>query len=222
MNSAPAAAKPRMRGVLHQFACAVALGAGLILVALAPYPRAAAAAAVFAASLVTLFAVSATYHRVDWSAKRRAWMRRADHASIFILIAGTYTPIALLGLPPDAGNTLLRLIWLGALVGVLQSLFWVNAPKAVSALIAVGVGWTMVPYLGEARHALGGWLLSTIVAGGVAYTAGALAYTAKRPNPVPGVFAYHEVFHALTVVGAVLHFGAVVELVQRAPVAGSL
>ncbi|HEX5745867.1 MAG TPA: hemolysin III family protein [Archangium sp.] len=209
--------KPRMRGVLHQFAAAVALGAGLVLISMAPGARAATAAAVFALSLVTLFTVSATYHRVTWSVPARAWMRRMDHASIFILIAGTYTPVALIGLPEASGNSLLRAIWAGALLGVLQSLFWVDAPKVITAALAVGVGWTLVPYMGEAYRSLGVTQLALILAGGVAYTAGALAYASKRPNPRPGVFGYHEVFHALTIVGAVLHFIAVLLLVRSAP-----
>jgi hemolysin III len=209
--------KPRMRGVLHQFAAAVALGAGLVLIFMAPGARAATGAALFAVSLVTLFTVSATYHRVNWSVPARAWMRRMDHASIFILIAGTYTPVALIGLPEAIGNSLLRAIWAGALLGVLQSLFWVNAPKVLTAALAVGVGWTLVPYMGEAYRSLGAMQLALILAGGVAYTAGALAYALKRPNPRPGVFGYHEVFHALTIVGAVLHFIVVLLLVRSAP-----
>jgi hemolysin III len=210
------AEKPRMRGVLHQFAAAVALGAGSVLISMAPSARSATGAALFAVSLVTLFTVSATYHRVNWSVPARAWMRRMDHASIFVLIAGTYTPIALIGLPEALGNSLLLAIWSGALLGVLQSLFWVNAPKALTAALAVGVGWTLVPYFGEARRSLGTTELALILAGGVAYTVGAVTYASKRPNPRPGVFGYHEVFHALTIVGAVLHFIAVLLLVRSA------
>lgn len=208
--------KPKLRGMLHQLAAACALGAGGVLVSMAPTARAAAAAALYASSLVVLFAVSATYHRVTWSAPARAWMRRADHASIFVLIAGTYTPIALLGLPGASGVHLLWAIWGGALLGVLQSLFWVSAPKPLTAAIAVAVGWTLVPYLGEARAALGAGQLALVLGGGVAYTLGAVAYALKRPNPRPGVFGYHEVFHALTIVGAVLHFAVVLRLVRMA------
>ena len=214
---AVAGEKPRWRGVLHQFAAGVALGAGLVLVSMAPSARSALAAALFAASLVTLFTVSATYHRVNWSVPARAWMRRMDHASIFVLIAGTYTPVALIGLPEAAGNSLLLAVWVGALLGVLKSLFWAHAPKVLTAALAVGVGWTLVPYFREARAALGPTLLALILAGGVAYTAGALAYALQRPNPRPGVFGYHEVFHALTLVGAVLHFTVVLLLVRSAP-----
>ena len=164
--------KPRLRGVLHQFAAAGALGAGLVLVAMAPGARSATAAALFAISLVTLFTVSATYHRVTWSPPARAWMRRMDHASIFILIAGTYTPVALLGLPEAASRTLLLAVWSGALLGVLQSLFWIHAPKVVTAVLAVGVGWTVVPYFDEARRSLGTRELTLILVGGVAYKIG--------------------------------------------------
>lgn len=212
--SGVAAGKPRLRGVLHQFAAPGALGAGLVLVSMAPTLRAATAAAVYALSLVVLFTVSATYHRVDWSVRARAWMRRMDHASIFVLIAGTYTPVALIGLPEASGNSLLVAIWCGALLGVLQSLFWVHAPKVLTAVLAVAVGWTLVPYFGDVRRALGAWELGLIFAGGVAYTAGALAYALKRPDLKPGVFGYHEVFHALTLVGAALHFAAVLRLVR--------
>jgi hemolysin III len=210
------AEKPKLRGVLHQFAASCALGAGLVLVAVAPTARAVTASALYVFSLVALFTVSATYHRVNWSVRGRAWMRRMDHASIFLLIAGTYTPLALLGLPGDSGNGLLLAIWGGALLGVLQSLFWVHAPKVLTATLAVGVGWTMVPYFGEVRRALSATEFGLMLAGGLAYTLGAVAYAAKRPNLRPGVFGYHEVFHALTLVGAALHFALVLKLVRAA------
>jgi hemolysin III len=217
MSTLPeAAGKPKLRGVLHQWAASCALGAGAVLIAMAPTRRTAAAAALYALSLVVLFAISATYHRVNWSVRARAWMRRLDHASIFLLIAGTYTPVAMVGLAEDTGNSLLLAIWGGALVGVLQSLFWVNAPKVLTAALAVAVGWTLVPYFAEARRALGVAEVSLIVTGGVVYTLGALAYAAKRPVLRPGVFGYHEVFHALTIVGAVLHFAAVLKIVRSA------
>ncbi|MFP2929975.1 PAQR family membrane homeostasis protein TrhA [Pyxidicoccus sp. 3LG] len=214
--NARAVEKPKLRGVLHQFAAVGALGAGLVLVSMAPTPRAAAAAALYAVSLVVLFSVSATYHRVDWAPRGRAWMRRMDHASIFILIAGTYTPVALVGISGAAGDSLLLAIWGGALVGVLKSLLWAHAPKVLTAALAVAVGWTLVPYLDEARAALGALELTLILAGGVAYTSGAIAYALKRPDLKPGVFGYHELFHALTIVGAVLHFVVVLRLVRAA------
>lgn len=205
--------KPLLRGVLHQTAAWTTLGAGAVLVALAPTARAAAAAAVYSVSLVTLFAVSAVYHRVHWKRPQaRARMRRLDHASIFVLIAGTYTPISLLGLGDDDGRSMLTMSWLGAAAGILLSVAWVNAPKFLVAGAAVAVGWTIAPYFDEARLLLGGdiWL---IFAGGVAYTLGALVYAVRRPNPWPRAFGYHEVFHALTLVGAFLHFVAIVRIV---------
>ena len=213
-GSALPGAKPKLRGVLHQWAAAGALGAGAALVSLARTPRIAAAVGVFAGSLVVLFAVSAVYHRVNWSAAARERMRRMDHASIFVLIAGTYTPIAVLALPPESGQSLLLAVWGAALLGILQSLFWIRAPKAISAMLAVAVGWTIIPYLGTARASLSTAEFALIAAGGIAATAGAIAYALKRPNPWPGVLGYHEVFHALTIVGATLHFAAVVHLVR--------
>lgn len=207
--------KPALRGVLHHSAAWCAFGAGSVLVAMAATPRAAIAAAVYSFSLVALFAISAVYHRVQWNARARAWMRRADHASIFLLIAGTYTPVALLGIGGNDGRTLLIMIWSGAAAGVLLSLFWVNAPKPLTAAVAVAVGWTITPYIGEVRRLLGDQL-GLILAGGLAYTVGAIIYAAKRPNPWPRVFGYHEVFHALTIVGALLHFAVIVRIVRVA------
>ncbi|HEX7155185.1 MAG TPA: hemolysin III family protein [Thermoanaerobaculia bacterium] len=205
--------KPALRGVLHHSAAWYALGAGSVLVAVASTPRAAIAAGIYSLSLVALFAISAIYHRVQWSEVGRARMRRADHASIFILIAGTYTPVTMLGLGGDDGRRLLITIWIGAAAGVLLSLFWVKAPKALTAAVAVVLGWTIVPYFDEVRVLLGGyvWL---IVAGGIAYTIGAVVYALRRPDPFPRVFGYHEVFHALTLVGALLHFAVIVKIVR--------
>lgn len=208
------AQKPLFRGVLHQFAAAVAVGAGGVLVVIAPPGRATAAAAVYAMSLVVLFTISATYHRIDWSARGRVWMRRADHAAIFVLIAGTYTPITLLGLPPSIGNRLFVAVWCGALLGILKSLFWVHAPKWVVAVLAVAVGWTVVPYMGSLRQVYGEHVFWLIVGGGIAYSLGAVAYASKRPSLWPASFGYHEVFHALTLVGASMHFDAVLRMIR--------
>jgi hemolysin III len=205
--------KPLLRGVLHQAAAWYALGAGSVLVAMASTPRAAIAVAIYSLSLVALFAVSAIYHRVQWKQERtRALMRRADHASIFVLIAGTYTPVALLGLGGDAGRRLLVMIWCGAAGGVILSMAWPKA-KVLTTAIAVAVGWTIVPYFEQIRRFIGHevWLL---LAGGIAYTFGAIVYGVKKPDPFPRVFGYHEVFHALTLIGAVLHFAAVVQIVR--------
>ena len=181
---------------------------GIVFVLCAPIPKAAWGAGIFAASLTVLFLVSAVYHRVNWKPEARQWMRRADHASIFVLIAGTYTPIAMLALPEALGAKVLWVAWGGALLGIAQSLCWIKAPKAVAALLALLVGWSIVPYLSELKEGLGevNWWL--VLAGGIAYTLGAIAYASKRPRLSPRWFGYHEVFHALTVVAASLHAAA--------------
>lgn len=201
--------KPRWRGRLHQWAAAYALGAGTTLVALAPTAPKRVAAAIYALSLALLFGVSATYHRIDSRPAVRAWWRRADHASIFVLIGGTYTPIALLGVGGETGRHLLMAVWIGVTLGALLTLFVPRAPKMLRALVALAVGWTAVPYLGDVYRALTATQMTLIVLGGLAYSVGAVVYATKRPNPNPRVFGYHEVFHALTLVGAGLHFVAV-------------
>ena len=209
--------KPRWRGVQHQWAAVFALGAGTTLVALAPTTDARAASAIYAASLSLLLAVSAVYHRYEWTPAVRTWLRRADHASIFLLIGGTYTPVAMLALGGATGRHLLVAIWCGVAFGVLVSMLWPGAPKFVSAAIAVAVGWTIVPYIGSISRALQPVEIWLIVLGGVAYTVGALVYAARRPNPWPRDFGYHEVFHALTLVGAATHFAAVLSIVRTTP-----
>ena len=207
--------KPILRGVFHQAAAWCALGGGAVLVSVSKTMEAAIAAAIYAASLIAQFTVSGIYHRVQWTARARAFMRRADHSAIFVLIAGTYTPITMLALTGDDGRRLLITIWIGAAAGVLMSLFWVTAPKALVAILAIALGWTIVPYFNETRRLLGGdiWV---VLAGGIAYTFGAIVYAVKRPNPWPRVFGYHEIFHVLTIVGAMLHFVVVLRIVRGA------
>jgi hemolysin III len=210
------APKPSLRGVLHQWAAVYALGAGTALVAIAPTTQARLAAAIYAASLVLLLTISAVYHRFQWTPRVRTWLRRADHASIFLLIGGSYTPIAMLGLGGDTGRHLMITIWCGVALGVLVSMLWPGAPKWVTATIAVAVGWTLVPYFGEVGRALTAVEIWLIALGGAAYTVGALVYATKRPNPWPRSFGYHEIFHALTLVGAGLHFAALALIVLGA------
>jgi hemolysin III len=208
--------KPLLRGVLHQWAAVYALGAGTGLVVLAPTPNARIAVAIYAASLVLLLTISAVYHRCTWTTGVRVWLRRADHASIFLLIGGTYTPIVMLAIGGDDGRHLSIAIWSGVALGVLVSMLWPHAPKFVTATIAVAVGWTIVPYVGVLRRVLDSTELWLIVVGGIAYTVGAVVYAAKRPNPWPRTFGYHEIFHALTLVGAGLHLAAVLSIVRTA------
>ena len=201
--------KPLLRGVSHELAAGVALVGWILLASRAPSTAAAAAAHVYGASLFLLFAVSAAYHRPHWSPRARAVMRRLDHSAIFVLIAGTYTPMCLL-LGGTAGWALLAAVWTGATLGVLQSIFWVRAPKALVAGLAVALGWAVVPTLPSLRAALGGGALSLLLAGGIAYTAGAVVYARRWPDPFPRVFGYHEVFHALVIAAAVCHYAVVV------------
>ncbi|MDI1436439.1 PAQR family membrane homeostasis protein TrhA [Polyangium sorediatum] len=212
----PHSEKPRLRGVIHQWAAVVALVAGVALVCITAGMRRSVAAGVYSLSLLTLFSVSATYHRVNWSPQARLRMRRLDHAAIFVLIAGTYTPVALIALGPGDGTRLCTLAWACAAVGILKSVFWSGSPKWVTAAIAVAAGWCIVPFLSAVGRALDTTQFVLLFGGGIVYTAGALAYASRRPNPVVGVFGYHEVFHACTVIAAAMHFAAVVKIVRGA------
>lgn len=203
--------KPRLRGVSHELAFFAALGAGAVLVALAP-GHARAAAAVYAVSLATMLGVSALYHRPTWSPRPRRWLRRLDHAAIFVLVAGTYTPFALL--VPEQGRAMLALAWGGGLLGVAQSLFWVKAPRAVVAMLYVALGWAVVVFWPALHDALGPAGLFGLVVGGVLYSIGAIVYAARRPDPAPAVFGYHEIFHAFVVAAAICHFSVVVAVVR--------
>ena len=207
---------PRLRGVSHQLAFFVALGAGVALVATAATGRRAAAAAVYAISLALMFGVSATYHRRARSPAARAFWRRADHAAIAVCIAGTYTPICLIAVRGSAGAWLAALVWAGAALAVLRATLWVRAPRGVAAAIYVALGWAGIAYLPEVRAALAPAPLALVGLGGVFYTTGALIYALRRPDPVPDVFGYHEVFHALVIAGAAAHFAAIALVVAGA------
>lgn len=219
-GASPAApAKPRLRGVSHQIGFFVALLAGAWLVRSAPAGTASWAAAVFSASLVTLFGTSALYHRVDWSERARMRMRRLDHAAIFVLIAGGYTPLFALAPSSEGGHGALLAIWIGAAVGVVKSLAWPRAPKWVTATLCVGLGWMVTGQVVDRVGAVGGVAVAWLVACGVVYSLGALVYARKRPDPRPLVFGYHEVFHALVIVASVMLYVhvALVLAATRAP-----
>ncbi|MBX3233198.1 MAG: hemolysin III family protein [Labilithrix sp.] len=207
--------KPLLRGVSHQisFFCAIAATAALVLRA-KPGP-ATAVAFVFGATLVNLFGTSALYHRVDWSTRARKRMRRLDHAAIFVLIAGGYTPI--FGLVPSqaGGHGALYAIWIGAGLGAFKSLLWPDAPKWVTALLCVGLGWMVTGQVIDRASAVGTLTVGLLIASGVTYSLGALVYALKRPNPFPKVFGYHEVFHAIVIAASVCLFAHVV-MVMRA------
>ncbi|MBL8741633.1 MAG: hemolysin III family protein [Myxococcales bacterium] len=212
LDSAFEAAKPSLRGVSHQFAFFFAIAAAVLLVRLAPAGAASLATAAFGVSLVTLFGVSALYHRRSWSEAARMRMRRLDHSAIFVLIAGGYTP--LFTVLPGAGHRALIAVWLGAAVGVVKSIAWPKAPKWVTALLAVGLGWLASgEVLARASH-MSTTATSLLVASGGVYSLGALVYAKKRPDPYPLVFGYHEVFHALVIVASILLCGHVALVVH--------
>jgi hemolysin III len=198
--------KPALRGVFHEVAFFVSLVSGAALIRAAPTAGSTLAVTIYAVSVSLMFGISALFHRHTWGPVGRRRMRRADHSTIFIAIAGSYTAVAGIALSGWARTTVLCIVWGGALVGITLRQVWLDAPKWVIALPYVVVGWAAVAVLPQLLAALGGVGFALLLAGGVAYSAGAVVYALKRPNPIPGVLGYHEVFHACTVVGAVLHF----------------
>ncbi len=205
-EEADGAVKPRLRGVVHQSAFFVWLLAGTALVVAAPTAGTKATMAVYAVSMWSLFGVSALFHRRTWGPTGRRRMRRLDHSTIFLAIAGSYTAVGGIALGGWSRVVLLSIVWVGAVVGIVVRQVWLDAPKWVVALPYIVVGWAALAVLPQLFHALGVTGFVLLLAGGLAYSFGAAVYAAKRPNPVPGVFGYHEVFHACTVVGAVLHY----------------
>ena len=214
-----AAVKPRLRGVVHEYAFFVALVAGAALLIVAPAGKARVAIAIYVLGLAGLLGTSALYHRVTWRKPNvRRWVRRLDHSMIFLLIAGTYTPFALLVLSQPLGTVVLVLIWTGAVGGIVLSLLWPDAPRPVSAAIYISLGWVAIIAMPQLFDRLGALGIGLIVAGGLLYSTGAIVYARKRPDPVPTVFGYHEIFHVLVVAAAALHFAVIAFLVL--PLAG--
>jgi hemolysin III len=205
--------RPRLRGVSHRFAFYVALIAGALLVGAAPDGRARLASAVYAVFLAAMFGVSATLHGADWGPRAHGWLRRADHAVIFVCIAGTYTPFSLIGIGGTTGTRLLALAWAVCLLGVVRALAWPHAPRAVTSACFVAAGWVIVAYLPELRAAIDPLTFRLIFIGGAIFTLGALIYLVRWPDPWPSVFGYHEVFHAAIILACGCHFAAVVRLV---------
>ena len=205
MDQAPV---PRLRGVLHLFTVPVAVIGGLALLIAADSTAVRWAVGIFMVTSVALFATSATYHMGRWLPATKAMLRRADHSNIFLIIAGTYTPLALLLLPPYDARTLLVVVWSGAIVGVLIRNFWLTAPRWIYVPIYVALGWAAVFYVPEFASA-GALILSLIVAGGVLYTIGAVIYATKWPQISETWFGFHEMFHSFTIAAFLSHFAAV-------------
>jgi hemolysin III len=204
------AVKPRLRGVFHQWAFFAAVAAGIVLVALADGLRERFATWVYAAALAAMFGASAVYHRVDWrTPARRAWARRLDHSTIFLFIAGTYTPFALLAFEGALASIVLVTVWIGALLGLAINLCWIDAPTWAGALAYLAVGWIGVITVPQLFSSLGIGAALLVVVGGLLYTLGAVVYSVGRPDPFPGIFGYHEVFHVLVVAAATVQFVAI-------------
>jgi len=196
--------------VCHQWAFFVSVVLGAALVVSAPAGVARLAAGVYALSVAGLFGASALYHRITWaSAAARRWMRRVDHSMIFLLIAGSYTPFALLVLDGTLATAILVAVWTGAAVGVLLKLLWIDAPKWLASLTYVLLGWVAVAAYPDLLRELGITATAMVTAGGVLYTLGALVYALRRPDPAPEVFGYHEVFHVLVIAAAALQYAVV-------------
>ena len=204
--------RPRYRGVSHRIAFYAALIAGPLLVVSADGTRAKVCTFVYAFGLAAMFGVSATLHRADWQPRAFNWLRRADHGAIFVCIAATYTPFAVLGLGGDHGTRLLVVAWIVSGAGMLRALLWPHAPRAVTAACFVAAGWVVLAYLPQLHAAVDVVTFVLILVGGVLFTLGAVIYLIKWPDPSPNVFGYHEVFHLVIIMACAWHFVAVARL----------
>jgi len=200
----------------------VVLGAGVPLVYNSQGLSTRVSVSVYVVCALLTFGISALYHRITWSIDARAIWRKLDHAGIYLMIAGTFTPVAMLGLNAASARDCLMTIWIVALAGIIQSVFFVNIPKIFSALLYLVAGYLIVPYMGELQQTIGSANVWILVAGGVAYTLGALCYGLKRPVLDPRYFGYHELFHVLVNAGAILHFFVINDLVLSDALRGSL
>ena len=204
--------KPRLRGWLHAYAAAISIATGAALIAVAAALRgdpAGATTGIYAATVTLLFGTSALYHRLDWTPAARRLMKRLDHSMIFVFIAGTYTPIAALTLPRNAAVAVLIAVWTGALFGVALQTAWPSAPRWLSAPCYIALGWVAAFVMPDLLDHAGVAAFVLLIAGGVVYTIGAVVYAVKRPNPWPGTFGFHEVFHLCTLVAATCHYVAI-------------
>ncbi|MBF0688925.1 MAG: hemolysin III family protein [Cellulomonas sp.] len=207
--------KPRLRGWVHAGVAPFVLIAAIVLVAMSPTPAARWSNLVFGVSAVLLFGTSAVYHRGTWSPRVAGVLRRLDHTNIFLIIAGTYTPLAVLLLPVATARTLLVIVWSGAILGLLARIFWLNAPRWVYVPIYLALGWVAVGFFPQFWETGGPTIVYLIAVGGLAYTVGAIVYALKKPNPSPRWFGFHEIFHVLTVIGCGTHMVAVAIATSR-------
>jgi hemolysin III len=201
--------KPKLRGWFHAGTFPLALAAGIVLISLAPTAGSAAACTVFAVSSWLLFGVSGVYHRGTWGPKWAAILRRLDHTNIFLIIAGTYTPLSVMLLPHHSAVVLLTLVWAGALIGIGMRVFWLGAPRWVYVPCYLALGWAAVFFLPSFLHYGGGAVLGLVIAGGLMYSIGAVIYALKKPNPSPRWFGFHEIFHLFTIAAFACHYVAI-------------
>jgi hemolysin III len=200
--------KPRLRGRLHEAAFFVAIPAGLVLLVIAPGPIGKVAIAIYWVALLSQFGVSATYHLGAWGERAHSWLRRLDHSTIFLLIAGTYTPFCLLALEGTASRMLLAAVWAGAIAGIVTKLFRADL-NVLSGFLYLGLGWAAIFLLPTLVHSLTSLELGLVIAGGLLYSLGALVFATKRPNPFPRTFGFHEIWHAATIAAAACLFAAI-------------
>ncbi|GAA1352878.1 PAQR family membrane homeostasis protein TrhA [Streptomyces beijiangensis] len=205
----PMPVKPRMRGWLHAGMFPAVVVAGLTLITLADSTRTRVACAIYILTACMLFGISGIYHRGTWGARGEAVLRRLDHANIFLIIAGTYTPLALLLLPHSTAEPLLIAIWAAAAAGIAFRVLWVGAPRWLYTPCYIAMGWAAVFFLPDFLHTGGVAVLICVVIGGLLYSAGGVIYALKRPNPSPAWFGFHEVFHSLTLAAFVIQYIAI-------------
>jgi len=198
--------KPKLRGWLHLVTFPLSLAAGVVLVTLSPTPTTRIATAVFALSAASLFGCSALFHRGHWGPRWHGVLRRLDHSNIFLLIAGTYTPFAIMLLDDTNAKILLALVWGGALAGIGFRVFWIGAPRWLYLPVYIALGWAAIFWLGDFAESAGPAVLTLIIVGGGLYSLGGLIYGLKRPNPVPRWFGFHEVFHSCTIAAFSVHY----------------
>ena len=205
--------KPRLRGVSHQIAAIAFPFFGVALVVVADGAAAKWAVLVYTVGLTLMYATSATYHRGHWNEPTRLLLRRLDHSMIVVAIASTYTPIAVIGLGHHSARILLSVVWALAVVGVVLQLLWLNAPRWLVAMLYIGLGWTAVAFAPTLWRDLGVLTFALLLAGGIVYSLGAVVYSTRRPDPVPEVFGYHEIFHALVITAGLLFYVAIARVV---------
>lgn len=208
--------RPLLRGVFHQVAFSVSLVVGTLLIVGADGARRHVAAAVFAAAVTACLGASALYHRITWTPRLRLWMRRVDHAGIYLLIAGTYTPVCLLVLTGAWRWAVFATVWAGAGAAAVLKCVWIGAPKSLAAAIGIALGWAGVAVLPQLATRLDPAAVALLGAGGLVYTAGAIVYARRRPDPLPAIFGYHELFHLLTLIAVSCQYVSIAFFVIRA------